>query len=73
MSMSGNDSQSIIRTMEMHSNEESQSSIISSTSNTIDGSTTKKRQKKMDMGDSEGYVHCKKSILLARLISYVSF
>ncbi|KAL7036878.1 hypothetical protein ACKWTF_008978 [Chironomus riparius] len=54
MSMSGNDSQSIIRTMEMHSNEESQSSIISSTSNTIDGSTTKKRQKKMDMGDSEG-------------------
>lgn len=55
MSMSGNDSQSIIRTMEMHSNEESQSSIISSTSNTIDGSTTKKRQKKMEVCDQEGY------------------
>lgn len=60
MSMSGNDSQSIIRTMEMHSNEESQSSIISSTSNTIDGSTTKKRQKKMEVLDTEGYVVHKK-------------
>lgn len=56
MSMSGNDSQSIVRTMEMHSNEESQSSIISSASNTIDGSTTKKRQKKMEVLDTEGYV-----------------
>lgn len=60
MSMSGNDSQSIVRTMEMHSNEESQSSIISSASNTIDGSTTKKRQKKMEVLDTEGYVFHKK-------------
>lgn len=49
----GGDSQTPFRSMDMFSNEESQSSILSSTSNTIDGSV-KKRPKKMEVCEPEG-------------------
>jgi hypothetical protein len=49
----GGDSQTPQRSMELHSNEESQSSILSSTSNTVEGSV-KKRSKKMEVCEPEG-------------------
>lgn len=48
MSIGGGDSQTPLRSFEMHSNEESQSSILSSTSNTVEGSA-RKRSKKMEV------------------------
>lgn len=54
MSIGGDSSQvTPIRSIEMQSCEESQSSLLSSASNTIEGSV-KKRQKKMDVGEPEG-------------------
>lgn len=49
----GGDSQTPLRSTDLLSNEESQSSILSSTSNTIDGSV-KKRSKKMEVCEPEG-------------------
>jgi hypothetical protein len=54
MSIGGGDSSQIsMKTNDLHSNEESQSSILSSTSNTVDGSA-KKRIKKMEVCEPEG-------------------
>lgn len=53
MSIGGGESHTPVRTFEMHSNEESQSSILSSTSNTVEGSV-KKRSKKMEVCEPEG-------------------
>lgn len=53
MSIGGDSSQTPLRSFEMHSNEESQSSILSSTSNTVEGSA-KKRSKKMEVCEPEG-------------------
>lgn len=49
----GGESQTPMRSVELHSNEESQSSVLSSTSNTVDG-TAKKRAKKMEVCEPEG-------------------
>lgn len=49
----GGDSQTPIRCMDVLSNEESQSSILSSASNTVEGSV-KKRPKKMEVCEPEG-------------------
>lgn len=53
MSIGGGDSQTPLRSTEFFSNEESQSSILSSASNTIEGSV-KKRSKKMEVCEPEG-------------------
>lgn len=50
----GGDSQTPLRSADLLSNEESQSSILSSTSNTIEGSGVKKRPKKMEVCEPEG-------------------
>jgi hypothetical protein len=54
MSIGGGESLTPIKSNEIFSNEESQSSQMSSTSNTVDGSTTKKRSKKMEVCEPEG-------------------
>jgi hypothetical protein len=51
MSIGG--SETPMRSSELHSNEESQSSILSSTSNTVEGSSRKK-SKKMEVCEPEG-------------------
>lgn len=55
MSIGGDSSsQTPMKSSDMFSNEESQSSLLSSTSNTVEGSVSKKRSKKMEVCEPEG-------------------